>query len=76
MAANSTTSLTSLSFNLLLGLIPDTLINLSSRYALCIIVLHEAIEKGIPLSFDITFARLTDVRDALKLKESFATSLA
>ena len=39
-------------------------------------VLHDVIEKGMPLSFDITFARLTDVRDALKLKESFATSLA
>ena len=76
MAANSTNSLTSLSFNLLLGLIPDTLINLSSKYALCIIVLHDAIEKGMPLSFAITFDRFTDVRDALKLKESFATSLA
>ena len=37
---------------------------------------RDAIEKGIPLSFDITFARLIDVSDALKLKESFATSLA
>ncbi len=49
-------------------LIPVTLINLSSKYALCIIVLHEAIEKGMPHSFAITFARLTDVRDAIKVE--------
>jgi hypothetical protein len=36
---------------------------------LCIIVLHDAIEKGIPLSLANTLARLTEVRDALKLKE-------
>ena len=75
MAANSTSSLTSLSFNLLFGFMPDTQINRSSRYALCIIVLHDAIEKGIPLSLANTLARLTEVRDALKLKESFETKV-
>lgn len=64
MAANSTISLTSISFNLLFGLIQDTLINLSNRYVLWIIVIENAIEKRIPLCFDITFARFTDVRDA------------
>ena len=55
---------------------PDTLINLSRRYVLSIIVLHEAIEKGMPLSFDSSFARLTVVRDALKLKEILDISIA
>jgi hypothetical protein len=41
-----------------------------------IIVLHDAIEKGMPFSFANTFARLTEVRDALKLNDSFATFLA
>ena len=76
MAANSTSSLTSLSFNLLFGFMPDTQINRSSRKALCNIVLHDAMEKGTPLSFAKTLARFTVAREALKLKESFETSLA
>ena len=43
---------------------------------MCVIVLHDAIEKGMPLSLANTLARLTEVRDALMLKESFETSLA
>lgn len=57
---------------------PDVQINRSSRQALCIIVLHDDIEKGMGYLFPLptTLARLTEVRDALKLKESFETSLA
>ncbi|KAA6322408.1 hypothetical protein EZS27_028050, partial [termite gut metagenome] len=40
-------------------------INLSSKKALCIIVLCEAMEKGIPLSWATAFARLTDASEAL-----------
>ena len=38
--------------------------------------LQEAIENGMPLSLASTFATLTVVREALKLKESLATSRA
>jgi hypothetical protein len=66
IAANSMGSLTSLSFHLLLGLMPDTQINLSIKKALYIIALCEAMEKGILLSLANTFARLTEISEALK----------
>jgi len=65
MAANSKSSLTSLSFNLLFSFMPDTQINRSSSNALCNIVLHDAIEKGMPLSFAKTLARFTVAADAI-----------
>ena len=47
MAANSMSSLTSLSFNLLFGFIPRPPQNKSLKTDKhCIIVLHDAIEKG------------------------------
>lgn len=52
---------------------PDTQINPSSRCGLSIITFQGTIEKGMPLSFAITFDRFADVRDALKLKECLAT---
>lgn len=55
---------------------PDTQINLSSGFGLSIITFQETIEKGMSLSFAITFDRFTDVRDTLKLKECLATFLA
>ena len=57
-----------------MDLIAETLLHHSSRYELCIIVLYEAIEKGITLSPVITFARLTALRDALKLEKNNSSS--
>ena len=68
IAANSISSLTSLSFKLLFGLILDNAINSWSRKALCIMVLIDTIENGLLYLIAYAFAKLTVARDALKLK--------
>ncbi len=75
ITANSMSSLKSLSFKLRLGLIPDTSINLSSRKALCIIVLIDVMENGFPIFIAYALARFIDVREALKLKSNLSRFL-
>jgi len=69
-------SLTSLAFIRLFGLIPDSLKNLSSRYELNISDLSASIENGMLFSFIMILAALMAVNDALKAKSNLLISLA
>ena len=75
ITANSMSSLKSLSFKLWLGLLPNTAINLSSRNALCIIVLIDAMENVFSILIAYALARLIDVRELLKLKSNLSRFL-
>ena len=69
-------SLTSLAFIFLFGLVPDSLKNRSSRYELKIRDLSDSTENGTLYCFIIIFAALIAVNEALNAKSSFLSSLA
>lgn len=69
-------SLISLAFILLFGLVPDSLKNRPRGYKLKIRDLRDSTENGTLYCFIIIFATLIAVNEALNAKSNFLSSLA
>lgn len=69
-------SLTSLAFTFLFGLVPESLKNRSRRYELKIRYLRDLTENGTSYCFIIIFAAFMAVNEVLNAKSSFLSSLA